>query len=160
MIRSTNPSAELRGGATGRRRGAGSESPTSEVSRIARSTLQVLELLQEATERGVAVHIAKSRLVLDDSLPATITATILGLAAQIERELISARTKEALERRKAEGLPIGRPKGPASSLLLDEKREEIVDYLEKGVSKRSVARILGCSPTTLYSWLRRRKIRI
>ena len=51
------------------------------------------------------MHIAKNRMVLDQSLPATITATILGLAAQIEREFISARTKEALERRKTAGLP-------------------------------------------------------
>jgi len=131
----------------------------SEVSRLARSTLQVLELLQEATEREVAVHIAKNRMVLDESLPATITATILGLAAEIEREFISARTKEALERRKAEGLPIGRPKGRAAKLMLDEYREEIQDYIRKGVSKRSIAKILGCSPTTLYSWLRRRRVR-
>lgn len=54
------------------------------------------------------------------------------LIAQIERELISARTKEALERRKAEGLPVGRPKGQAPRVLLDEKRDEIVNYLEKG----------------------------
>ena len=129
----------------------------AEVSRLARSTLQVLELLQAAAERGVTVHIAKNRMVLDQSLPATITATILGLAAQIEREFISARTKEALERRKAAGLPVGRPKGRATKLMLDDRRAEIVDYLNKGVSKRSVAKILGCSPTTLYSWIRRRR---
>ena len=71
---------------------------------------------------------------------------------------ISARTKEALERRKAAGLPVGRPKGRATKLMLDDRRAEIVDYLNKGVSKRSVAKILGCSPTTLYSWIRRRRI--
>ena len=118
----------------------------------------MLELLQAAAERGVTVHIAKNRMVLDQSLPATITATILGLAAQIEREFISARTKEALERRKAAGLPVGRPKGRATKLMLDDRRAQIVDYLNKGVSKRSVAKILGCSPTTLYSWIRRRRI--
>ena len=85
-------------------------------------------------------------------------ATILGLAAQIERGFISARTKEALARRKAAGLPVGRPKGRATKLMLDDRRAEIVDYLNKGVSKRSVAKILGCSPTTLYSWIRRRRI--
>ena len=137
---------------------AGDVLVAAEVSRLARSTLQVLELLQAAADRGVTVHIAKNRMVLDQSLPATITATILGLAAQIEREFISARTKEALERRKAAGLPVGRPKGRATKLMLDDRRAEIVDYLNKGVSKRSVAKILGCSPTTLYSWIRRRRI--
>ena len=93
---------------------AGDVLVAAEVSRLARSTLQVLELLQAAADRGVTGHIAKNRMVLDQSLPATITATILGLAAQIEREFISARTKEALERRKAAGLPVGRPKGRAT----------------------------------------------
>ena len=137
---------------------AGDVLVAAEVSRLARSTLQVLELLQAAADRGVTVHIAKNRMVLHQSLPATITATILGLAAQIEREFISARTKEALARRKAAGLPVGRPKGRATKLMLDDRRAQIVDYLNKGVSKRSVAKILGCSPTTLYSWIRRRRI--
>ena len=137
---------------------AGDVLVAAEVSRLARSTLQVLELLQAAADRGVTVHIAKNRMVLDQSLTATITATILGLAAQIEREFISARTKEALARRKAAGLPVGRPKGRATKLMLDDRRAEIVDYLNKRVSKRSVAKILGCSPTTLYSWIRRRRI--
>ena len=124
---------------------AGDVLVAAEVSRLARSTLQVLELLQAAAERGVTVHIAKNRMVLDQSLPATITATILGLAAQIER-------------RKTAGLPVGRPKGRATKLMLDDRRAQIVDYLNKGVSKRSVAKILGRSPTTLYSWIRRRRI--
>ena len=78
---------------------AGDVLVAAEVSRLARSALQVLELLQVAAERGLTVHIAKNHMVLDQSLPATITATILGLAAQIERELLSA--------------PLARPKGKA-----------------------------------------------
>lgn len=130
----------------------------AEVSRLARSTLGVLELLQMAAEKEISVHIAKSRLVMDGSMQATITATILGLAAQIEREFISVRTKEALNRRKAEGLPLGRPKGPAKTVKLDKYREEIKSYLKKGVSKRSIAKILDCSPSTLYSWIHRHQI--
>ena len=132
----------------------------AEVSRLARSTLQVLELLQRAAEKELSVHIAKNQLVMDGSMPATITATILGLAAQIEREFISVRTKEALAQRKAKGLPLGRPKGPAQYRKLDPHREEIVGYLRKGVSKRSVAKIVGCSPSTLYDWIKRHKIAV
>ena len=95
---------------------------------------------------------------MDGSMQATITATILGLAAQIEHEFISVRTKEALNRRKAEGLPLGRPKGPAKTVKLDKHAEEIKVYLKKGVSKRSIAKILDCSPSTLYSWIHRHKI--
>jgi DNA invertase Pin-like site-specific DNA recombinase len=95
---------------------------------------------------------------MDGSMPATITATILGLAAQIEREFISVRTKEALAQRKAKGFALGRPKGPAKSHKLDPRKEEIVDYLKKGVSKRAVAKIVECSPSTLYGWIKRHKI--
>ncbi len=83
----------------------------AEISRMARSTLQVLEILECCMQRELIVHIAKQQMVLDDKLPSRITATVLGLAAEIERELISMRTKEALAKRKASGKPLGRPKG-------------------------------------------------
>ena len=139
-------------------KGSGDVIVVAEVSRLARSTLGVLELLRMAAQKEISVHIAKSRLVMDGSMQATITATILGLAAQIEREFISVRTKEALKRRKAEGLPLGRPKGPAKTVKLDKHRDEILTYLKKGVSKLSIAKILECSPSTLYSWLHRNKV--
>ncbi len=131
----------------------------SEVSRMGRSTLQVLEMLETCMERGLIVHIAKQRMVLDGSMQSRITATVLGLAAEIERELISQRTIEALARRKAEGKPLGRPKGrKATSLKLDAKETEIRGYLAKGISKRSIAKLVECSPSTLYDWLARRHI--
>src|SRR6266478_8536275 len=86
----------------------------AEVSRLGRSTLQVLEILEMAAKKGVSIHIAKNRMIMDGSMQATITATILGLAAQIEREFISARTKEALSKRKQDGMKLGRPKGEAN----------------------------------------------
>jgi len=127
----------------------------AEISRMARSTLQVLNILEVAATNGCSVHIVKNGMVMDGSLQATITATILGLAAQIEREFLSLRTKEALARRKAQGFPLGRPRGQAKSVKLDEHREEILKYLKIGVSKRSIAKIVECSPSTLYSWLKR-----
>ncbi|MFZ2407544.1 MAG: recombinase family protein, partial [Methylobacter sp.] len=81
----------------------------AEISRLARSTLQVLEILQEAARKEIVVHVAKSNMVMDGSLNSKITAVVLGLAAEIEREFISARTTEALAKRKAAGLPLGRP---------------------------------------------------
>ena len=88
----------------------------AEVSRLGRSILQVLEILEVAAGKGISVHIAKNRMVMDGSMQSTITATILGLVAQIEREFISSRTKEALQKRKAEGMVLGRPKGESNSL--------------------------------------------
>lgn len=131
----------------------------AEVSRLGRSTLQVLEILEHAATQQVSVHIAKSNMMMDGSMQSTITATILGLAAQIEREFISTRTKEALFQCKAKGIKLGRPTGQATILKLDIEREHIIQYLKKGVSKRSIARIIECSPATLYTWLKRRNIK-
>ena len=126
----------------------------AEISRLARSTLQVLEILQETAKKEIIVHVAKSNMIMDGSLNSKITATILGLAAEIEREFISARTTEALAKRKAAGLPLGRPKGRANnSKKLDAKKEEIKDLLAKGVHKISICRMFDCAPTTLYSWM-------
>ena len=71
----------------------------------------------------------------------------------------AANTKEALFQCKAKGIKLGRPKGPAPMLKLDTERDHIIDYLKKGVSKRSIARIVECSPATLYAWLKRRNIK-
>lgn len=136
---------------------AGDVIVVSEISRLARSTLQVLEILELAAKKRISVHVVKNGLVMDGSIQATITATILGLAAQIEREFISMRTKEALTRRKDSGLPMGRPKGKAEKVKLDDRRLEIQSFLKKGVNKRSIAKIVECSPTTLYNWLEREK---
>lgn len=131
----------------------------SEISRLGGSPLQVLEILEEAARKKTSVHIVKSNIVMDGSLQSAIIATVLGLAAQIEREFISVRTKEALARRRAEGVKLGRPRGEAPNLKLDSQRDVILDYLRKNVSRRSIARILECSPSTLYSWLKRNKIK-
>lgn len=132
----------------------------AEVRRMARSTLQVLEILEHCMPQGVHVHGAKQRMVLDGSMPSRITATVLGLAAEIERECIALRTREALAKRKAEGKPLGRPKGkPAAHLKLDAQEMIIRGYLAKGISKLAIAKLVACSPTTLYAWLARRNIR-
>ncbi len=126
----------------------------AEISRLARSTLQVLEILQECANKGLAVHVAKNNMVMDGSLNARITATIFGLAAEIEREFISARTTEALARRKAQGLPLGRPLGSHNhSKKLDKHKQEIKDLLAKGVHKTSICRMYDVAPTTLYTWM-------
>jgi DNA invertase Pin-like site-specific DNA recombinase len=105
----------------------------AEISRMARSTLQVLEMLECCMHRGISVHIAKQQMVLDDSMPSRITATVLGLAAEIEREFISLRTTEALAKCKADGKILGRPQGAQSAKLkLDAKEKEIRMYLAKG----------------------------
>ena len=127
----------------------------SEVSRIGRSTLAVLEVMDAAKKKGLSIHIVKQNMIADSSTQSQITLTILGLAAQIERELISSRTKEALQKRKAEGVKLGRPEGKAKNLKLDKKKDEINALLKKKVSKAAITRLYGVSITTLDRWLSR-----
>lgn len=126
----------------------------AEISRVARSTLQVLEVLKLAAEKGITVHIAKNRMVVDGSLNNRLTVYMLGIAGEIEREFISARTTEALARRKAAGLPVGRQKGSTNeSKKLDKHAAMIREYLELGVSKQKIMEKVECCERTLYEWM-------
>lgn len=137
--------------------GQGDVIVVSEVSRLARSTLQVLEIGRECIERGVHLHVAKNGIVFDDSMQSKIVATVLGLVAEIERDFISSRTKEALAKRKAEGMKLGRPVGASKNLKLDKHADRIDRYLEKSINKVAIAKLLDVSPNTLYEWLKVRR---
>ena len=94
-------------------------------------------MLEQAMSRALIIPIAKQRLVLDGSMQSRLMATVLGLTAEIERELIAMRTTAALAKRRAAGMPLGRPKGAkAKRVKLDAKEAEIRAYLDKGISKR------------------------
>jgi DNA invertase Pin-like site-specific DNA recombinase len=126
--------------------------------RLAGSKFERLEMLEIGMARKLHIHIAKQRMILDGSLHSRIAATVLGLAAEIERELIVARTREALAKRRAEGKTLGRPRGAKSARLkLDTHADEIRRYVAKGISKRSIAKLVGCAESTLYDWLTRRQ---
>ena len=131
----------------------------AEVSRIARSTLQVLEVLEVCMAKGIDVYIAKQNMQLDGSMQAKITATVLGLAAEIEREFISMRTKEALAARKKAGVALGRPTGAAEKLKLDPKRDQIEKYLGMGLGIRPTAKLIDEAPSTLRDYIKCRGLR-
>jgi DNA invertase Pin-like site-specific DNA recombinase len=86
-------------------------------------------------------------------------AMAFSIAAEIERDLISKRTKEALKALKAKGVKLGRPKGPGKSKL-DKYREEIVALLKNGSTKAYVAKKYGTTLPNLYNWIRKNKIDI
>jgi DNA invertase Pin-like site-specific DNA recombinase len=130
----------------------------TELSRLGRSMLEIMELLSILLRSGVELHVVKSNQVLKDDLQSKVFAMAFSIASEIERELISQRTKEALQRRKAEGKPLGRPKGSYSSKL-DQYREQIDELLSKGVSISSIAKIIGVSYSTLWNYLKRRRKR-
>ncbi len=128
-----------------------------ELSRLGRSTLEVLEVLQIAKAKGIDVFAVKENLSLDSSIQSKIMTTLLALFSELERDFISQRTREALKARKAKGVQLGRPKGPGKSKL-DQHREEIIARLTLGVTKKRIAADYGVSPSTLINWLRKNEI--
>ena len=130
----------------------------AELSRLGRSMLEIMELLNILLSKGINVYVVKGNYELKDDIQSKVLAFAFGLASEIERELISQRTKEALARVKSEGKKIGRPKGSYSSKL-DEKREYIEELLDKGVSIASIAKILGVHYQTMRNYIKRRKLK-
>ena len=130
----------------------------AELSRLGRSMLEIMELLNILLSKGVNVYVVKGNYELKDDIQSKVLAFAFSLASEIERELISQRTKEALARVRAEGKKIGRPKGSYSSKL-DEKREYIEELLDKGVSIASIAKILGVHYQTMRNYIKRRELK-
>lgn len=129
----------------------------SELSRLGRSTLQILEIMQQAKERGIAVHAIKGGWALNGTMESKIVLTMLAMIAEIERDLISERTKEGLRARKEAGVKLGRPKGPGKSKL-DQYKEEIVALLNNGATKTFIAKRYGCSVPNLFNWIRKNNL--
>lgn len=129
----------------------------SEISRLERSTLGVLEFLKTTAEKEIQVHIVQQNLVFkgQNDIATKVMATTLGMVAEIEREFISQRTKIALAKLKAEGQQLGRPRGEAKHHKLDNRRNEIYSMLEKGINKTAISKFLGVSRPTLNAFLDR-----
>jgi DNA invertase Pin-like site-specific DNA recombinase len=130
---------------------------TPEFSRLARSTLQILEILAELKKNGVHVFVLKGCQHINDSIESKVFLTMMALFAEIERDLVSTRTKEALKARKAAGVKLGRPKGPGKSKL-DEFRPEIEALLKNGSTLSFISKRYNVELTTLSRWITKRKI--
>ena len=135
--------------------GDGDKLMVPELSRLGRSMLEVMEILAQAKEKGISVYAIKGNWELNGSIQSKIVGMVFAMAAEIERDLISARTKEALKARKAAGVKLGRPKGKGKSKL-DQYSEEIDAMLKVGAPKTHVARKYEISTPTLYNWLNKR----
>ena len=107
----------------------------AELSRLGRSMLECMEILALATRKGICVYSVKGSWQLDHSIQSKIIALAFSMAAEIERDLISQRTKEALRFKKEQGITLGRPKGPGKSKL-DIFRPEIESLLANGSTQR------------------------
>ena len=133
---------------------AGDTLIVSELSRLGRSMLECMEILSIAFEREINIYAVKGNWQLDNSLQSKILAMAFTMAAEIERDLISQRTKEALAARKRSGKPIGRPKGSGKSKL-DKHLAEIERLLGEGSTQKYIAARFNTSETNLSRWMKK-----
>jgi len=132
--------------------GKGDHLIVPELSRLGRSMLEIMEILSVATQKEINFYIVKGNRKLDDSIESKVLSMAFSLAAEIERDFISSRTKEALKARKAKGVKLGRPFGAGKSRL-DPHKEEIIALLKVRAEKKFIAQKFGVTPPTLKNWI-------
>ena len=127
----------------------------SELSRLGRNLLMIMGVLNECMNRDIQVWTIKDNYRLGSDINSKVLAFAFGLSAEIERNLISQRTKEALARKKAEGVVLGRPKGSKSAKTkLTGQEKRIKELLDKRVSYSAIGRILGVHRLTVSSFVK------
>ena len=130
----------------------------SELSRLGRSMLECMELLSIALEKKINIYAVKGKWQLDQSIQSKIIAMAFSMAAEIERDLISQRTKEALAVRKKNGVKLGRPKGTGRSKL-DQYKPEIEALLKNGATQKFIAHRYGATEATVSRWVRKQGLK-
>ena len=129
----------------------------SELSRLGRNLLMIMGVLNECMNRDIQVWTIKDNYRLGSDINSKVLAFAFGLSAEIERNLISQRTKEALAHKKAEGVILGRPKGSKSAKTkLTGQEKQIKELLGKKVSYSAIGRILGVHRLTVSSFVKER----
>jgi DNA invertase Pin-like site-specific DNA recombinase len=141
---------------------AGDTLVVAELSRLGRSLGEVVQTVDRIAAGGIRLVTLKENLRVNGSgnggrdMQSKVLVALFGLLADLERDLISERTRAGLARAKAAGKKLGRPKGTVIGSRLDGRREEIHGLLRKGVTLASLARIVDCSPPTLRHFIRTR----
>ena len=149
------PEARALGGCLRRLR-AGDIIICSELSRLGRKMFMIMRVLEWCMACGAMLYTVKDNYVLGDNIQSKVLAFAFGIAAEIERDLISMRTKEGLAHRRAQGHRLGRPYGAKNrSYKLDTKCDIIVKMRASGKSKRAIARQLHVSIPTINRWITR-----
>ena len=129
----------------------------SELSRLGRNLFMIMEILNQCMDKECRVWTIKDSYRLGDDIQSKVLAFAFGLSAEIERNLISQRTKEALARKKAEGVILGRPRGRKSDRVKLSGKEGIIKELRnQGVSISEIARIYKVNRNTVSSFIHTR----
>jgi len=126
-----------------------------ELSRLARSMKELESIRVKIADKGATIHAISQNLIIDPEGNDVATKALifaLELSAQIERQMISDRTKSALKAKKEAGAVLGRPAGKSK---LDSHREEIEGYLSKGLNLTAIAKLIGCNRLTLSNWTKK-----
>lgn len=126
----------------------------SELSRLGRSMLECMEILSVAFQKGSHIYAVKGNWQLDGSLQSKILAMAFSMAAEIERELISQRTKAALAAKKKAGVKLGRPRGTGKSKL-DPFKPEIEALLVNGSTQKFIAKRYKTTEANLHHWMKK-----
>ena len=129
----------------------------SEFSRLGRSMLECMEIMTHCLNKKINLYAIKGQWRLDGSIQSKIMGMMFSIASEIERDLISKRTSEALRARKQKGLPLGRPSGTGKSKL-DDYKDEIIALLNNGSSKAFIAKRYKTVISNLHHWLKKNNI--
>ena len=130
----------------------------SELSRLGRSMLEIMEILSIATQKQLKIYSVKGDWHLDGSIQSKVMAMVFSMASEIERDLISSRTKEALRFKKENGIKLGRPQGPGKSKL-DKFKPEIEALLSNGSTQKFIANRYNTTEANLYNWMKRHNLK-
>lgn len=132
----------------------------AELSRLGRSLLDVMTILNTLMKKEVRVFSIKENYELGNNISSKVLAFAFSLSAEIERQLISQRTREALQRRKSEGKSLGRPIGyKLDSVKLSGKEAKIKELIKFGVSNRAIGRMFSVHPNTVAHFVRSRDVK-
>lgn len=126
----------------------------TELSRLGRNMLMIMGILNKCSERGIKIHTIKDNFDLSDNINSKIIAFAFALAAEIERNLISQRTKEALAVRKMNGMKLGRPNGSSKKKANFCNQADVVrQMMTTGYSMSQIAKSLGIHRNTLRKYM-------
>lgn len=133
----------------------------SEISRLGRKLFMIMRILERCMSVGAKLYTVKDNFELGDNIQSKVLAFAFGLSAEIERNLISQRTKEALENCKRQGIKLGRPKGSINQHhKLDKRKDYIILCAQHHFIKKQLAKKLKVSVITLSRFIKRENISI
>lgn len=129
---------------------------TTELSRIGRTMLQIMGFIADLLQKKVKIYFTKTKFEIDNSINSQTMIFAYSICSQIERNLISIRTKDALNKKKKDGQILGRPVG---KMVLDSKLDEIKKLINEGVKYKIIAKKYNTSPMTITKFVKKNNLK-